>query len=757
MKRLAAALLAGGLLACGGGEPAPRVPLDLLARVAGAEWQPAEAPTGSQALAVEAGDGRDGLAPLRCPAGASVTFRGLRLSGPARVQAAAGSVRHPPPAGSPVDFALEAWPEPAAGDATPAASSRLAVDPARLPATGLPMALDLPPRPDGTWTLRLSVTGPAADWPAFLAPRVLHAGGTLPPLELEELVLDLSAALESAEVLQQSPQQPIERGYFDAAAGVGTAGGRRAVLRTAAPARLRWQVEPPPGAWLRLAAGVDTWNGWKRGGDGLTFAVELDGERVWELALDPHRRARDRGWRALRFDLAAWVGRRVALDLVTEPGPTADFDAGGFSEAAIFRPVAVPRRPDSQGPLVVLILVDTLRADRLGAGLTPRLDALAASGLSFRQARSVSSWTWPATATLLTGLYPAAHGVLDARRCLLQDGLATLPELFAAQGWTTGAFVANHLIDADNGFDQGFETFVCAPNATARALVARALDWVDATPGVARLMYLHLFDPHSPYAAPAPFAPAWPADLPRTLEELRDAPADPGIEARILDALRAQYDGEVAYVDAALGELLDGLAARGALRDALVLVTSDHGEEFREHGLLAHGPHLYEESLAVPLLLAGFGRRALPPGIREAPVSLPDVCPTLLDLAGLPEPPYALPGRLLHAAPAEAPLYAQTLQGLEPGVEGFTEKLAVRDGAWKLIHTPASGRDELYDLAADPRETRDRRAAEPGRAAELRATLERWRRLSSARSPDNLAEPDAELLERLRALGYLGR
>jgi arylsulfatase A-like enzyme len=761
-------LLLFALAACGTHEapPAPLRPavIDLIPLAASAEREPMEGPTGSQLIAIEADDDRDALQPLRCLSGHAFTFAGLHTKGAARLQFRCGSSRRAPPEGPALPFSVQAWREPRAEDAAPDAAWTRTLRAAELLPDGQAFELPLPGGGEASWSLRFSVGGAeGSDWPAFLAPRVVHEGGLAAgPLAVEHVIADLDARLAEASIVQQSEAQPVGRAFYDAAANYGIAGGRRAVISATAPARVRWKLVPPAGCALRFAVGLDTRTGWKQGGDGMRFSVEVDGERIWSLELDPHHLARDRGWKPASIDLARWAGREVALELVTEPGATPDFDTGGFAGVALVQRNAVPRLRAGEKPTIIVALIDTLRADRFGcygskAGLTPKLDALAARGLTFRGAHSTAPWTWPSTASLFTGLYPNAHGVVDDSRCLMVEALSTMAEQFQAAGYTTGGFSANHLVDAANRFDQGFETFVCEPNASARALAQRALDWVDATQGQARLLYLHFFDPHVPYAPPGRFAVKWPDDLPLDLKELGPRAEDPEVQRRIVAALFATYDGEVRYADDALGELLDALAARGELEDALVIVTADHGEEFVEHGLLAHGPHLYEETVAVPLILAGFGRLALPPGLRADPVSLIDVLPTLIEVAGLPDPPYPLPGHSLLAPPAPQPLYMQTFIGADPGLEGVLEKRAILQDGWKLIHTPERSRFELYDLRADPGELHDLAEQEPARRDALARQLEQWRTMTSARTPDNLVGPDAELIQRLQEMGYLGK
>jgi arylsulfatase A-like enzyme len=288
-------------------------------------------------------------------------------------------------------------------------------------------------------------------------------------------------------------------------------------------------------------------------------------------------------------------------------------------------------------------------------------------------------------------------------------------------------------------------------------------------------------DPHLPYLPPPAFMP--PADeLPAFSAEdearLRAKLGGPGESAgaggaaepadsarddaelgrRWVERSRRLYDAEVGYLDTALGELLDDLAARGALDDALVIVTADHGEEFLEHGLVGHGSHLYDESVHVPLVVAGFGRSALAPRTVALPVESKDILPTLSGLVGLPAPSYELPGvSLLEARPR--PVFSETLTGLERGRQTYVERDALVFDRWKLIQTEAENRVELYDLADDGGEQRDlgRDEAQAERRAALLAELQNWRKATALRARDNLMPGNAETEAKLRALGYLGR
>jgi len=393
---------------------------------------------------------------------------------------------------------------------------------------------------------------------------------------------------------------------------------------------------------------------------------------------------------------------------------------------------ACGRGPRAQPPTsLLLVTVDTLRADRVGAygdkeARTPRLDALAQEGVLFEAAFTPVPLTLPAHATLLTGLLPPQHGVRGNGSFALGRPPLTLAEAMKRRGLATAAFVGAFPVARRFGLDRGFDvyddSFERAPGlhfdfAERRAdrVVDAAAAWLSRTPG-AVFLWVHLYDPHAPYDPPEGFRGP-----------------DP-------------YRGEVAFADAMLGRLLRGWDARPEA--SVVAVTSDHGEAFGEHGEESHGLFVYDTTLRVPLVLRG---ASLPKSRRVAErVSIADLAATLAGLAGAEPPPGISLMRLASASPAPspAPLYAETLA---PRLDfGWSELRSWREGRYKYVRAP---RPELYDLVADPGETRNLAGSTPQVAArleaELDAALARWGDGESRRGPD------PEAAERLRSLGYV--
>ena len=396
----------------------------------------------------------------------------------------------------------------------------------------------------------------------------------------------------------------------------------------------------------------------------------------------------------------------------------------------------------------MLITIDTLRADRLGAYgsrtvETPHLDALAKGGALALDASVQVPLTRPSHVTLMTGLYPAEHGIRDNVSPALAPEVPTLAERLKASGFQTAAFVSSVVLSRQSGLARGFDEYSDAFDIEAddaRFLntiqkrgdvpTAEAVAWMEAHRAGPMFVWLHLYDPHDPYEPPAPYAARY-ADRP--------------------------YDGEVAWSDELVGRVDAALARLGLAAETLLVVTSDHGEGLGDHGEAVHGYFVYESTLAVPLLLRGPGVRAgtrIPVTVRGV-----DVMPTLLDFLGLARPGDRSSGRSFAGAlrggpaPPEEPTYAESLTPLLHF--GWSDLRSLREGRFKYIQAP---RPELYDLRQDPQEKNDLARADPAKAAALRAALAA--RLAServvARSTTAAAGIPPELLEKLGALGYVG-
>jgi len=453
-------------------------------------------------------------------------------------------------------------------------------------------------------------------------------------------------------------------------------------------------------------------------------------------------------------------------------------------------PWSARRAPTSDRPPVILLTVDTLRADRvLGTGTarvpTPAIDALAADSLVFSAARSAAPWTKPSLATLLTGVSPLVHGMTN-RRAQLPVELETLAERLRAAGYRTAGIGLNAHLERAFRFDQGFDDYAFParhahgvslgakllerlapgrypevfPSTTAIADVA--LDWLDTQGDQPFFLWVHVLDPHWPYEPPAEWL-ADPAREPRRWGEpsmvtnVQAGNTKPGAEERA--RVEELYAGEIRYVDSELARILGALKQRGLYERSLVAFASDHGEEFWEHGRYEHGHTLYDEVLRVPLFLKPPGER--PGRTVAADVSTEALVPTVLELLGVAHEPADFTARSLvpflraPESDAQEPLFAA-------GTYYFGDKRAVLFERKKLVVELDTKRLELFDLAADPAELHSQAAAVPEHVRHGLALLEEREALCRAlrerlgiRS-DVGGGPGDELLNILEQLGYGG-
>ena len=404
------------------------------------------------------------------------------------------------------------------------------------------------------------------------------------------------------------------------------------------------------------------------------------------------------------------------------------------------RPLLAPRAPAN----VLLVSIDTVRADRLGAygyrgAHTPRLDALARSGLRFERATTVVPLTLPAHSSLLTGTFPAWHGVRDNGGFYLGDDQVTLAEVLRDRGFRTGGFVGAFVLDRRWGIARGFERYfddfdlskfeggggMDSVQRRGDEVVARAVEWLAEDEKRPFFAWVHLYDPHTPYDAPEAFASRFPK-----------TPS-------------GAYDAEIAWTDSLVGRLIDSLGQR-RLERTVVVVVGDHGEALGEHREQTHGFFVYDETIQIPLFLAGPG---IASGVVHEQVRIVDVLPTVLELLGLESPPQVQGVSLLLRGGERQGLPALAESWYPRYHYGWSELASLRDGRYKLIRAP---RRELYDLESDPEESRNLAEEDPQRAdameAALRELTARVARDEANRGPQVL---DSETAERLQALGYV--
>jgi arylsulfatase A-like enzyme len=482
------------------------------------------------------------------------------------------------------------------------------------------------------------------------------------------------------------------------------------------PSRLRFELAVPVGARLHFASGLGAGS---PPDSGVDFAVQVmaggSTSTVWTGSRDSPQ-GKYGQWVPAEVDLSPWAGQTVELTLETT--------GRGDHPARVGWGAPAVTGPDEGAPLIILYVVDTLRADHTGPygyprDTTPALDELARDGVVFEQMVAQSSWTKPSMASVMTSLLPAHHEAVRRLEYLSPDH-ATLAEELQQSGWSTGAVLANAVLYAARaGFDQGFEYFAGlhgrkvrrSRQVPAAAVVDAALDWLETRRGEPTFLWVHTMDPHFPYDPPSPFDRRFASD---PVPEERVPPGLSPAKAREWRGWIDQYDGEIAYGDQELGRFLGELETRGLYDRALILFLSDHGEEFLDHGGLRHGFTLFEEVVRVPLLvkLPGGGHA----GRRVArQVQTIDVMPTILRAAGAAAPGAAA-GRALQdvldgdAPPVPAFIETQHWEATALGVRTETEKY--------IRHFGPEDQELLFDLVRDPGERTNRAA---GGAEQVRA------------------------------------
>jgi len=431
---------------------------------------------------------------------------------------------------------------------------------------------------------------------------------------------------------------------------------------------------------------------------------------------------------------------------------------------------------DAEPQLLVLITVDTLRADRLGIdgstlGLTPQIDALAAEGHYFNSVYAPASFTLPSISSLMTGKYPEELGI-ESNRSALRAAIPTLASVIQARGWRTAAVVSNFVLRSNSGLAVGFDHYDDSlpqteivrgwPERTAAATTDAAIDALDSwqhEPGTASFLWVHYQDPHGPYTPPEGYrerflaveraAPDGERELPErsgragrgALPTYQQIGAERGVAF-----YRAGYDGEIAYLDQQVGRLVDAIDERTSRRHSVIVFTADHGESLGEQNYwFAHGERLSDALVRVPLIIRAPG---VDTEVRDDVASLVDVYPTLLALAGAPSPDargrnLMLPSGQRH----DTEPYLATLGS------GGARRIGIVEGRNKLVLTQVGSRwkGELY---LRPTQGSERPSNDSETRTRLRDKLDRFRSQLEPGEPEMRQRLSSDEQSRLRALGY---
>lgn len=487
----------------------------------------------------------------------------------------------------------------------------------------------------------------------------------------------------------------------------------------------------------------------------------------------------------------AWLHRRPAARL---RGFAVILFLGVLARAALLG--ATPRLMPDLGPAeppagisrIVLITIDTLRADALSCygpegTSTPNIDALARRGLRYTHAIAPAPWTLPSLASLMTGVDVPVHQA-TSHKAPIPSSLPTLAERLAGAGWMTGALGRNAFLVGVRGLNRGFHSYRMFPrpprlawptfggrllellrprqlelDVSSRRIADLAIEWLEKERNEVSFLWCHFFDPHIPYEPPAEFMPSGvpPERFGRAVTEVRPLREGAIVPTRRERAwIRELYLGEVRYVDAQVGRILRTLEQLPRADETLVILTSDHGEEFWEHDGFEHGHALYQEVIQVPLIVVYPGR--IEPGVVDRTVNIRAIFPTIMDLLDLSSgskdfyaAPLYMPG---INEPRRSPVFSSSI------LYGPNQETVI-DKDWKFIRGREAPWQELYDLANDPGEQSNRAREESLRVETAGEELDRWRNRAEARRSTLTMEDDTaldlseETLRELERLGYI--
>ena len=592
---------------------------------------------------------------------------------------------------------------------------------------------------------------PTADSPVFLVDRVDEAESSYDESQFHSVRED--ATLSSRIILD---------------------GESRLSLTPPVSSRFAFDVRVPETPVLRFAIGaspLDEPGHWPP----IEFQVSVDaGSSEEVLFVERLNRHQANQWLDREVDLSPWEGRMLRVVLETGvPGTARRARRAARRVMPVWgNPVLSSRKRRGRRPNVVLVSIDTLRADHLGVygyhrPTSPNIDALAADGLVFESASSVSAWTLPTHMSMLTGLLPSLHGVRENKR--LSQSVALLPELLAEAGYRVDGVASWYFLSQTFGFDRGFHSYRLRVGQDAEDAVDTAIELVRAADGQDQFLFVHLVDPHWPYLPPDEWIARF--GRPKEISELLDKVVNripPRGEDEIEDAIRL-YDAEIAYADDELGRLFAELKSLDLYEESLIIVTSDHGEAFYEHGHWTHMVSLYDEVTRIPLIVKlPFGRRK---GRVDTPVSQTDVFPTVLRITGISAPhtmalslhePEALGdgGRSIVSELTSKIGYRHSCT--DRALSDCTT-MSIRSDTMKYITTlvEESGGiqeavQELYDISSDPFERDELSGERPVEAEAMRQRVRAFLRL--ARSWDAKTEDvtlDDDVTEQLRSLGYI--
>jgi arylsulfatase A-like enzyme len=564
----------------------------------------------------------------------------------------------------------------------------------------------------------------------------------------------------------------------------------RNVMYVHSPSSVVFPLSVPANAHLHFGMGIAAKD------NPVKFGVSVEGAsaNVFSKTLEHADQ-----WEDSDVDLSRWGGRTIKLQLRTESGHAGD--------VALWANPLLTTSGKKTRPNVLIYTIDTLRADHSSLygyvrDTTPFLKKLGASGVVFEDCQAQATWTKSSIASLMTSLYSFTHGIISDADTI-PSGASTLAEQLRAAGYVTASIVSTPFVGRATGLERGFDYLLEYPVVlrqvnpqTDRGTDSAALNkvvfpWLDRHHDEPFFLYAHATDPHAPYEPPPPFEAMFanPADTPAFSREYSSfrtnheygggAVISPAIcrkagigpDGFIRQAVD-RYDGEISHNDHSLELLVGKLKQLGVLENTVIIVVSDHGEEFWDHGWTAHGHTVYQELTHTLLMMWNPALFSASRRVSE-PVQLIDVMPTVLDLLGLKIPPVVEGQSLAPLTRGQAfkrrglvmasRFAAVRPEGLVP--ENAVDDFAIVDARWKFIYRNKAAKAgvkkvELYDRVADRSERHDISAQHPQEVEERVAALAQWieaqNKVRSIIGHSGQSQLDQQTLERLRSLGYLG-
>lgn len=544
---------------------------------------------------------------------------------------------------------------------------------------------------------------------------------------------------------------------------------RRSLLLPA-PSQAEIMVTVPENAELQFGAGVDE-SVWHKKSSACEFLVLFEENNtdhvLYREKFQPYHNEKQQRWLEINIELSEFQNKNGLLKFITSPlisREESDEDNLGYFLLANPR-IVFPTRADE--PNVILVSIDTLRRDHLGTygykkDTSPFLDSLASEAVVFENAIAQAPYTVTSHITMMTSLWPSVHQILTHE---YQDRLSTswltLPQILKARGYQTAGFTGGGQVSAVYGFDRGMDIYDFE-GEKSEVIFPKAMEWIAKTRGNPFFLFLHTYDVHMPYAPPPPYDRIFDPEYSGTITEWTEESvriSEPALYNRILDL----YDGEIRYVDAQIQRVVQFLKEEGLYENTILIVTSDHGEEFMEHGMMAcHAHTLYNELLFVPLIIKfpkgqWAGRRI------SNSVALNDLMPTVLDFIDIPFPPHAQGETLLDylegnvKTSAQRPIFSERIvlrddPRTEIAVQTLSEKYYQRLGL------PG----EYYDLMNDSVEKHSLSESQRKKVSALEKGIQEY--LSANGKLAKLAietrggrrqEMDKKTVEKLKALGYI--